>query len=86
MSEWQRSKFQASAARQRGNFGHRNRATGLSLEHPLQGPGKESSHRPVSRLRRAGLHSPLRISSSFLSCRASRTQVGCPAEPRSLYT
>ena len=25
-SEWQRSKFQASAVRQRRNFGHRNRA------------------------------------------------------------
>ena len=26
VSEWPRSKFQASAVRQRGNFGHRNRA------------------------------------------------------------
>ena len=25
MSQWPRSKFQASAVRQRGNFGHRNR-------------------------------------------------------------
>ena len=28
MSEWPRSKFQASAVRQRGNFGHRNRTIG----------------------------------------------------------
>ncbi len=27
-SEWPRSKFQASAVRQRGNFGHRNRVIG----------------------------------------------------------
>ena len=28
VSEWPRSKFPASAVRQRGNFGHRNRAIG----------------------------------------------------------
>ena len=28
MSEWPRSKFQVAAARQRGNFGHRNRIIG----------------------------------------------------------
>ena len=64
MSEWQRSKFQASAVRQRRNFGHRNRVIG-----PYGGYGSCAS--PVRVVREADPYGIITVNAAIKAKQAA---------------